>query len=617
MLLFAAVLAAHAAAVARAASCTGDVKKDLLYGAAGHWDTADWICCHNTHWAERRGLADELGLYDALEGEGATQERPVVFYDSVCPEMPLFIAPVGRSFAAWRRESTSHGWPSFRPAEAVAGNVRVLPSGRMESTCGTHLGHNLPDSTGDRYCIDLVCIAGRPDAATAQRDAGKVANGTVASLGGGPATAGEAAGTERLKVAGLAVWGAASLVAAALLHARAAAAKRQLRAPGAAGGAAHVPSIYGGSGAYDVARALFAFHALAAGAAIWAAVWDGGENMWLSLLRLAMEFAAGWCFCPLALLVLEAAGVAGAAGPGSTRTPRRRRRSGRRARATHCLARGVRAASHPAVAAVLAAAAAIAVFAERRYGLPAVRWGVLLLHAAALACFAAAVLVFRRRAAAAYADHRAVAVAVGVGVADGDGGRAPAAARACGEVARMADLALGGCLLGGLAGGLAVPAVLRLGLSAAAAHEPTFLGALANTFVFLPLLLPLLPVVAGDQGGYDGCSALRWLSFRTCLCAGACCGGDGAWCGSPDAGVPVNVRAVLALLRERGLGEQGREGDEGGDDDDDEDEGSARALSPAARPRRRSRSGEYELTAQGPADEQDDSKEGAGALVRM
>ena len=61
MLLFVAVLAAHAAAVARAASCTGDVKKDLLYGAAGHWDTADWICCHNTHWAERRGLADEAG----------------------------------------------------------------------------------------------------------------------------------------------------------------------------------------------------------------------------------------------------------------------------------------------------------------------------------------------------------------------------------------------------------------------------------------------------------------------------------------------------------------------------------------------------------------------------
>eukprot|EP01047_Picozoa_sp_COSAG01_P024336 COSAG01_NODE_1502_length_10101_cov_6.907119_4_plen_218_part_00 len=28
------------------------------------------------------------------------------------------------------------------------------------SKCGTHLGHNLPDGQGDRYCINLVCMAG-------------------------------------------------------------------------------------------------------------------------------------------------------------------------------------------------------------------------------------------------------------------------------------------------------------------------------------------------------------------------------------------------------------------------------------------------------------------------
>ena len=27
---------------------------------------------------------------------------------------------------------------------------------------GLHLGHNIPDRGGDRYCIDLVCIAGQP-----------------------------------------------------------------------------------------------------------------------------------------------------------------------------------------------------------------------------------------------------------------------------------------------------------------------------------------------------------------------------------------------------------------------------------------------------------------------
>jgi len=32
----------------------------------------------------------------------------------------------------------------------------------MESACGTHLGHNLPENGVDRYCIDLVCIAGTP-----------------------------------------------------------------------------------------------------------------------------------------------------------------------------------------------------------------------------------------------------------------------------------------------------------------------------------------------------------------------------------------------------------------------------------------------------------------------
>ena len=27
---------------------------------------------------------------------------------------------------------------------------------------GTHLGHNLPDKSGNRYCINLVCVAGSP-----------------------------------------------------------------------------------------------------------------------------------------------------------------------------------------------------------------------------------------------------------------------------------------------------------------------------------------------------------------------------------------------------------------------------------------------------------------------
>mmetsp|Transcript_36316 Transcript_36316/g.71359 ORF Transcript_36316/g.71359 Transcript_36316/m.71359 type:complete len:121 (-) Transcript_36316:163-525(-) len=84
-----------------------------------------------------------------------------VYYDSQCG-IPLFVAPIGRSFEEFKAESIVHGWPSFRPEETVAGNVIEHPGGRMSSRCGTHLGHNLPDSSGARFCIDLVCVAGKP-----------------------------------------------------------------------------------------------------------------------------------------------------------------------------------------------------------------------------------------------------------------------------------------------------------------------------------------------------------------------------------------------------------------------------------------------------------------------
>ena len=48
-----------------------------------------------------------------------------------------------------------------RSAETISENVVIHSSGRMESVCGTHLGHNIPDSNGARFCIDLVCVAGR------------------------------------------------------------------------------------------------------------------------------------------------------------------------------------------------------------------------------------------------------------------------------------------------------------------------------------------------------------------------------------------------------------------------------------------------------------------------
>jgi hypothetical protein len=40
----------------------------------------------------------------------------IIFYDSVTGK-PLFVAPRGRSFEEFRKESVAHGWPSFRDEE--------------------------------------------------------------------------------------------------------------------------------------------------------------------------------------------------------------------------------------------------------------------------------------------------------------------------------------------------------------------------------------------------------------------------------------------------------------------------------------------------------------------
>ena len=140
-------------------NCINPVKKDLKWGTADDWDMAEHICCHNTQFAEPSGYFATENLFSQLRREktGST----ITFYDSVCG-LPLFEAPIGRSMEAFEQESDHHGWPSFRPEEINSENVIINMGGEMASVCGTHLGHNLPDGGGDRYCIDLVCIAGQP-----------------------------------------------------------------------------------------------------------------------------------------------------------------------------------------------------------------------------------------------------------------------------------------------------------------------------------------------------------------------------------------------------------------------------------------------------------------------
>ncbi|GAX80371.1 hypothetical protein CEUSTIGMA_g7810.t1 [Chlamydomonas eustigma] len=116
---------------------------------------ADKICSFNRHYAEYGGYWLTTTFLKEARG------TEVTFYDSVTGR-PLFIAPRGRSWEDFEAESRSHGWPSFRDQEVVWDDVRVLPDGEAVSLAGTHLGHNLPDRKGNRYCINLVSVAGSP-----------------------------------------------------------------------------------------------------------------------------------------------------------------------------------------------------------------------------------------------------------------------------------------------------------------------------------------------------------------------------------------------------------------------------------------------------------------------
>eukprot|EP00281_Chroomonas_sp_CCMP1168_P026097 CAMPEP_0206232292 /NCGR_PEP_ID=MMETSP0047_2-20121206/11333_1 /ASSEMBLY_ACC=CAM_ASM_000192 /TAXON_ID=195065 /ORGANISM="Chroomonas mesostigmatica_cf, Strain CCMP1168" /LENGTH=228 /DNA_ID=CAMNT_0053656009 /DNA_START=23 /DNA_END=709 /DNA_ORIENTATION=- len=119
-------------------------------------ETADRICCFNRHFAEYAGYWQTTSYLKEVD-----KEKPTTYYDSVTGK-PLFIAPVGRTFEEFVAESKSHGWPSFRDDEVVWENMRCLSNGEAVSVDGTHLGHNIPDRKGNRYCINLVSVAGNP-----------------------------------------------------------------------------------------------------------------------------------------------------------------------------------------------------------------------------------------------------------------------------------------------------------------------------------------------------------------------------------------------------------------------------------------------------------------------
>jgi len=136
-------------------TCTKPVQKILRWSCDA--TVADRICCFNRHYAEFSGYWLKTSFLSEVN-----RSEETTYYDSVTGK-PLFIAPRGRSFEDFEKESRSHGWPSFRDEEVVWENMRCLQNGEAVSVDGTHLGHNLPDRRGNRYCINLVSIAGRPE----------------------------------------------------------------------------------------------------------------------------------------------------------------------------------------------------------------------------------------------------------------------------------------------------------------------------------------------------------------------------------------------------------------------------------------------------------------------
>ena len=80
---------------------------------------ANRVVAHNRDFAEHSGFLQKKGIdfFDKLDKNGENK-----FYDPVDGKL-LFIAPRGRTFEEFKKESLDHGWPSFRDEECVSENI--------------------------------------------------------------------------------------------------------------------------------------------------------------------------------------------------------------------------------------------------------------------------------------------------------------------------------------------------------------------------------------------------------------------------------------------------------------------------------------------------------------
>jgi hypothetical protein len=121
--------------------------------------TAKQICARNRHGAEWSGLLNRADKFiEELNKEMDGGGGHVTFYDSAL-NRPVFEV-TKRPLSQFLEESVKHGWPSFRAEDVVWENVRILDDGEVVTRDGLHLGHNIPDEKGARFCINLVCVSG-------------------------------------------------------------------------------------------------------------------------------------------------------------------------------------------------------------------------------------------------------------------------------------------------------------------------------------------------------------------------------------------------------------------------------------------------------------------------
>lgn len=122
--------------------------------------TADRISNFNRYNAEQHSYF--LTIFFLRSSKGGKLLRNTYYISRFQYWIELFIAPIHRTMQEFLDKSRVHGWRSFRHSEVGRKKLRYLKNGETVIIDSTHIGHNLPDQSGHRFCINLCSAAGNP-----------------------------------------------------------------------------------------------------------------------------------------------------------------------------------------------------------------------------------------------------------------------------------------------------------------------------------------------------------------------------------------------------------------------------------------------------------------------